>query len=107
MVDLVHTDAVFRVEPNTTPDYDSGNSLVKLLDILESASLGADCRRRFRARMAASVLVIEIPIPVGVAASAKPLSASNKQTAIHLVNVLANIASFKVPTLPILEPVLD
>ena len=42
MVDLVHTDAVFRVEPNTTPDYDSGNSLVKLLDILESASLGAD-----------------------------------------------------------------
>jgi mannose-6-phosphate isomerase-like protein (cupin superfamily) len=42
VVDLVHTDAVFRVEPNTTPDYNSGNSLVKLLDILESSSLGAD-----------------------------------------------------------------
>lgn len=42
MADLVHGDSVFRVEPNTSPDYDTGNSLLKLLGVLESVSLAAD-----------------------------------------------------------------
>jgi mannose-6-phosphate isomerase-like protein (cupin superfamily) len=42
VADLVHSDSVFRVEPNTSPDYDSGNALVRLLDIMESVSLGSD-----------------------------------------------------------------
>jgi mannose-6-phosphate isomerase-like protein (cupin superfamily) len=36
---LVHTDAVFRVEPGTTPAYDTDNPLLRLLTILEGTRL--------------------------------------------------------------------
>jgi hypothetical protein len=38
---LVHTDAVFRVEPGTSPDYNTGNSLIKLLGLVEQVRLSA------------------------------------------------------------------
>ncbi|HKU11345.1 MAG TPA: hypothetical protein VJQ61_08970 [Sinomonas sp.] len=42
MPDLVHGDSVFRVDPNTSPNYDQDNSLLKLLGVLESMTLAAD-----------------------------------------------------------------
>ncbi|MGI9064256.1 MAG: cupin domain-containing protein [Pseudonocardiaceae bacterium] len=42
MPQLVHTDAVFRVEPGTSPDYDSGNSLLALLAVVEQGRLAAE-----------------------------------------------------------------
>lgn len=42
MPDLVHGDAVFRVDPGKTPDYDSANPLVRLLGLVESTRLAAE-----------------------------------------------------------------
>lgn len=42
MPDLVHTDAVFRVEPGKPPDYDSDNSLMRLLGLVEQTVLAAE-----------------------------------------------------------------
>lgn len=42
MPDLVHSDAVFRVDPGKTPDYDSSNPLLRLLSIVESTPVMAD-----------------------------------------------------------------
>src|SRR4028119_1361112 len=39
---IVHSDSVFKVEPGTTPDYNRGNPLLKLLNLLERAQLGAE-----------------------------------------------------------------
>jgi mannose-6-phosphate isomerase-like protein (cupin superfamily) len=39
---IVHSDAVFKVEPGTTPDYNRGNPLLKLLNFLERAQLAAE-----------------------------------------------------------------
>ncbi len=39
---IVHSDAVVRVEPNTNPNYNSDNSLVKLLKLRQKAQLGAE-----------------------------------------------------------------
>jgi mannose-6-phosphate isomerase-like protein (cupin superfamily) len=41
-MDIVHSDSVFRVEPGTTPNYNKGNSLVALMNILESTELACD-----------------------------------------------------------------
>ncbi|MDJ0865849.1 MAG: cupin domain-containing protein [Myxococcota bacterium] len=40
-MDILHTDSVFRVDPNTSPDYDRGNSLRALLALLARAELAA------------------------------------------------------------------
>lgn len=42
MVTLVPTDSVLRVAPGTTPNYDAGNTLVRLLGVLEAVNLAAD-----------------------------------------------------------------
>jgi len=39
---IVHSDSVFKVEPGTAPDYNRGNPLLKLLNLLERAQLGAE-----------------------------------------------------------------
>lgn len=39
---IVHADSVFRVTPGTTPAYNKGNSLVKLLDLMENVRLAAE-----------------------------------------------------------------
>lgn len=38
---IVHSDNVFKVEPNTSPDYNRSNPLLKLLGLLEKAQLAA------------------------------------------------------------------
>jgi mannose-6-phosphate isomerase-like protein (cupin superfamily) len=40
--ELVHSDAVFRVDPGTTPDYDSDNPLLRLLGLVEQTRLAAE-----------------------------------------------------------------
>jgi mannose-6-phosphate isomerase-like protein (cupin superfamily) len=42
MPQLVHGDAVFRVEPGTGPDYDKDNALLRLLDVVEKVRLAAE-----------------------------------------------------------------
>jgi hypothetical protein len=42
MPDLVHSDAVFRVDPGKTPDYDSDNPLLRLLSLVEATPLMAE-----------------------------------------------------------------
>jgi hypothetical protein len=42
MARLVHTDAVFRVEPGTGPDYDRDNPLLALLGMVERVGLAAE-----------------------------------------------------------------
>ena len=39
---IIHTDSVFQVPQGTSPDYDRGNSLVKLLDVMEGVELAAE-----------------------------------------------------------------
>ncbi len=39
---IVESDVVIRVEPNTTPDYNSNNSLVKLITLMQKTRLGAE-----------------------------------------------------------------
>jgi mannose-6-phosphate isomerase-like protein (cupin superfamily) len=39
---IVHSDNVFRVPEGTAPDYNSGNSLLKLLEIMEKVQLAAE-----------------------------------------------------------------
>jgi len=39
---LVHSDAVVRVPPGTTPDYDHDNALLKLLSLVETQGLAAE-----------------------------------------------------------------
>lgn len=41
MAQLVHTDSVFRVEPGTTPPYDTDNPLLRLLAVVEASRLAA------------------------------------------------------------------
>lgn len=41
-MELIHSDSVFQVTPGTSPDYDTGNSLVKLLEIMERAELAGE-----------------------------------------------------------------
>ena len=41
-MDIVHTDSVFRVEPGTPPNYNKGNSLLALMNVLESTELACD-----------------------------------------------------------------
>jgi mannose-6-phosphate isomerase-like protein (cupin superfamily) len=38
---IVHADSVFQVEPGTIPNYNRGNSLVKLVDLMENVRLAA------------------------------------------------------------------
>ena len=45
-MEIIHSDAVFRVTPGTTPDYDTGNPLLKLAGIIEKLSL-AGSRERY------------------------------------------------------------
>jgi mannose-6-phosphate isomerase-like protein (cupin superfamily) len=42
MPELVHGDAVFRVEPGSGPDYDKDNALLALLAVLEKVRLAAE-----------------------------------------------------------------
>lgn len=42
MPQIVHSDAVFRVEPGTTPDYDADNPLLRLLTLVEQTRLAAE-----------------------------------------------------------------
>ncbi len=39
---IVHSDSVFKVAPGTTPDYQSGNPLLRLLDLVAKARLAAE-----------------------------------------------------------------
>jgi mannose-6-phosphate isomerase-like protein (cupin superfamily) len=39
---IVHADAVFRVEPGTSPDYDRDNSLLALLSVVEKVRFAAE-----------------------------------------------------------------
>src|SRR5690349_18667644 len=39
---MTHVDSVFQVQQGTTPDYNRGNSLLKLLGIMEQAELAAE-----------------------------------------------------------------
>lgn len=39
---IVHSDRVFKVEPGTTPPYDKGNPLLKLMNLLEKTKLAAE-----------------------------------------------------------------
>lgn len=39
---IVHSDSVFKVDPNTSPDYNRGNPLLKLLSLLEKAQLAGE-----------------------------------------------------------------
>lgn len=42
MLQLSHADTVVRVAPSTTPDYDAGNPLVKLMHLIEGLSLAGE-----------------------------------------------------------------
>lgn len=42
MASIVHSDAVFRVEPGTSPDYDRDNALLALLSVVEKARFAAE-----------------------------------------------------------------
>lgn len=39
---IVHSDSVFKVDPNTPPEYNRGNPLLKLMNLLERAQLAAE-----------------------------------------------------------------
>ena len=39
---IVHSDSVFKVAPGTTPDYNSGNPLLRLLDLVARARFAAE-----------------------------------------------------------------
>jgi len=39
---IVHSDSIFKVDPNTPPEYNRGNPLLKLLNFLERAQLAAE-----------------------------------------------------------------
>ena len=39
---ISHADSVFRVEPGTSPNYNEGNSLVHLMEIIERTRLAAE-----------------------------------------------------------------
>ncbi len=39
---IVHSDTVFKVTPGTTPNYNSGNPLLKLLNLMERAQLAVE-----------------------------------------------------------------
>lgn len=39
---MAHVDSVFQVDPSTAPDYNRGNSLLKLLGIMEQTGLAAE-----------------------------------------------------------------
>src|SRR4029453_8376978 len=41
-MEILHTDSVFRVSPGTTPNYNKGNSLVRLIRLMEETQLGVD-----------------------------------------------------------------
>jgi mannose-6-phosphate isomerase-like protein (cupin superfamily) len=41
-IELLHSDSVFQVQPGTSPDYDSGNSLVNLLEVMERCELAGE-----------------------------------------------------------------
>jgi mannose-6-phosphate isomerase-like protein (cupin superfamily) len=41
-MEIIHTDSVFKVEPGTPPDYNKGNSLLKLLGLAEALDLAAE-----------------------------------------------------------------
>lgn len=40
-MEIIHSDAVFRVEPDANPNYNKGNSLLKLLGLVETTRLAA------------------------------------------------------------------
>jgi len=42
---IVHSDTVVPIDPNTKPNYDQGNSLLKLLHIMQTVHLAADRER--------------------------------------------------------------
>jgi hypothetical protein len=42
MVSLVHTDQVFRVEPNTVPNYETNNTLLRLLGVIQKLQFAAE-----------------------------------------------------------------
>jgi hypothetical protein len=39
---IVHSDTVVKVPPGTTPDYDRGNPLLKLMNLMERSQLAAE-----------------------------------------------------------------
>jgi hypothetical protein len=41
-MNIVHSDAIFRVEPGTTPNYNQHNSMMKLVDTIEKVRLAAE-----------------------------------------------------------------
>jgi len=41
-MEIIHSDNIFRVEPNTSPNYNSGNSLLKLIGVMERTRLAAE-----------------------------------------------------------------
>lgn len=41
-MEILHTDSVFRVSPGTTPNYNKGNSLVRLIRLMEETQLSVD-----------------------------------------------------------------
>ncbi len=41
-MDIVHADSIFRVEPGTVPDYNQGNSLLKVMNLVEKTCLAAE-----------------------------------------------------------------
>lgn len=47
MAQIVHSDAVFRVQPGTSPDYDNANTMLALLAVVEQVRFAAE--REFRA----------------------------------------------------------
>ena len=38
-MELIHSDQIFRVAPGTPPDYNRGNTLIRLLTIMETQGL--------------------------------------------------------------------
>ena len=47
MVSLVHSDQVFRVEPGTTPSYETNNTLLRLAGIVQKVQLAAEREHYF------------------------------------------------------------
>lgn len=41
-MDILHTDAVFRVAPGTQPNYDSDNPVLRVLGLIERMQLAAE-----------------------------------------------------------------
>lgn len=41
-MELLHSDSIFQVQPGTSPDYNTANPLVKLLEIMERSELAAE-----------------------------------------------------------------